>query len=57
MVTSGADQAVRQHGALQMSNSDVVTFLASSLGHVFISDAYPQLKAALGMNATQMPHK
>ena len=57
MVTSGTDQAVRQHGTLQMSNSDVVNFLANSVGHVFISDEYPQLKTALGMNATQMPHK
>ena len=57
MVTSGTDQAVRQHGTSQMSNSEAATFVTVSKGHVLILDMFPQLKTALAVNATQMPPK
>ena len=56
MVTSGADQAVRQQGTSQMSSSEGAKFVANANGHVLIIDMFPQLKTAHAMNATQMPH-
>ena len=57
MVSSGTDQAMRQHGTSQMSKSEAATFVTVSEGHVLILDMFPQLKTALAVNATQMPPK
>ena len=57
MVTSGTDQAVRQHGTSQMSSSEATKFVTISEGHVLIPDMFPQLKTAPAVNATQLPPK
>ena len=57
MVTSGTDQAVRQHGTSQMTNSEAATLVTVSEGHVLILDMFPQLKTTLAVNATQMQPK
>ena len=54
MVTSGTDQAVRQHGTSQMGNSEAATFVTVSEAHVLILDMCPLLKTALAVNVTQM---
>ena len=57
MVTSGTDQAMRQHGTSQMSNSEAITFVPIAQDHVFIPAMFPQLKTMPAVNATQMPPK
>ena len=52
MLTSGTDQAVMQHGTSQISNSEAATFVTVSEGHVLLLDMFPQLQAALAVNAT-----
>ena len=58
MFISSIDQAVLQHGTLQMSDSEPPTFLTSSLGHVLISKLFFPAEntpeSECHTNATQM---
>ena len=55
MVTSGADQAVRQYGTSQMSSSEAIILMPIAEDHVLIPAMFPKLKTVPAVNATQMP--